>query len=74
MLTVLSGVRWYSIHRTAPWLLPGLGKGYSMLGQRETVPREMSRHGHGSLLLSRNLWFTPLPSCLSQEVPNTPPD
>lgn len=68
VLTVLSGVRWYSIHRTAPWLFPGLGKGYGMLGQRETALREMSRHSHGSLLLSRNLWSTPLPSCFSQEA------
>lgn len=67
MLTVLSGVRWYSIHRTAPWLLPGLGKGYSMLGQREAAPQEMSRHLQKPLVI-------PLPTCLSQEVPNTPPD
>lgn len=53
MLTVLSGVRWYSIHRTAPWLLPGLEVG--MLGQRQTATQEMGRHSHGSLPLSRNL-------------------
>lgn len=44
VLTVLSGVRWYSIHRTAPWLLPGLGVrvgwGVGTLGQKQTAARE----------------------------------
>lgn len=38
MLTVLSGVRWCSIHKTTPWLLPGLWeRAGRMVGQTETA-------------------------------------
>lgn len=66
VLTVLSGVRWYSIHKTAPWLLPGLWA--EDVGTIRNATGGTGGRGHGSPLVSP---ASPLPS---QETPNTPPD